>query len=334
MGTEKESQIYRVLSMYERLKNGRELVKKEEAIRFNTSEKSIQRDISSIKNFLAMENATESVDYDRSKKVYTLTTKSPKWLRNEDIFALLKVLIESRAFPKPEMYHLIDALTSLARKEDQESIQQMMANEKHLYVELQHKKELIDLLWTISLAIQNKQFVYMDYKREFDNEAKRRLLKPVGLMFSEYYFYLTAYLADDTKDYPAVYRVDRIEKFEPISAQFKETYESRFQEGEFRKRVQFMYPGELMTVKFKFTGPSIQAVLDRLPTAKIIERFDGGVVFEAEVYGKGIQMWLMSQGKDIVVIGPPQLVEVIKNNADKVQDFYNQLAANNVEFQN
>lgn len=78
MRTEKESQIYRVLSMYERLKNGRAIVKKEEAIRFNTSEKSIQRDISSIKNFLAMENAAESVDYDRSKKAYTLTTKSPK----------------------------------------------------------------------------------------------------------------------------------------------------------------------------------------------------------------------------------------------------------------
>lgn len=61
---------------------------------------------------------------------------SPKWLRNEDIFALLKLLIESRAFPKNEMYSLIDTLTSLARKEDQCAIKQMMANEKHLYVEL------------------------------------------------------------------------------------------------------------------------------------------------------------------------------------------------------
>lgn len=93
-----------------------------------------------------------------------------------------------------------------------------------------------------------------------------------------------------------------------------------------------MYPRELMTVKFKFTGPSPQAALNRLPTAKIVERFDGGVTFEAEVFGKGIQMWLMSQGKDVIVLGPPQLVEIIKNNADKLQGFCNQLAANNVDF--
>jgi len=45
-----------------------------------------------------------------------------------------------------------------------------------------------------------------------------------------------------------------------------------------------MYPGELMTVKFKFTCPSPQDVMDRLPTARVIERFDGGVVSEAEVF--------------------------------------------------
>lgn len=200
------------------------------------------------------------------------------------------------------MYGLIDTLTSLARKEDELIIQQMMANEKHLYVELQHKKELIDILWRISVAIQGKKYVWINYKREFDNEAKRRKLKPVGLMFSEFYFYMIAYLADIKNEYSIVYRVDKIESFEQTSVQFKVPYEERFQEGEFRKRVQFMYTGELITAKFKFTGPSIQAVLDRLPTAKIVERFDGGVIFEAEAFGESIHMWLMSQGKHVEIL--------------------------------
>ncbi len=45
MSQEKEKQIHRILSMYDRLKNGEMIVKKEEAIRYQVSEKSIQRDL-------------------------------------------------------------------------------------------------------------------------------------------------------------------------------------------------------------------------------------------------------------------------------------------------
>lgn len=36
-------------------------------------------------------------------------------------------------------------------------------------------------------------------------------------------------------------------------------YANKFQEGEFWKRVQFMYAGELKRVKFEFSGPSLEA---------------------------------------------------------------------------
>ena len=38
----------------------------------------------------------------------------------------------------------------------------------------------------------------------------------------------------------------------------------RFQDGEFRKLIQFMQTGEVENIKFRFTGSSIEAVLDRL----------------------------------------------------------------------
>lgn len=69
-----------------------------------------------------------------------------------------------------------------------------------------------------------------------------------------------------------------------------------FQEGEFRKRIQFMYGGELENVRFVYKGPSVEAVLDRLPTAKAKKNEDGTYLVAAEVYGKGIDMWLRSQG--------------------------------------
>lgn len=64
----------------------------------------------------------------------------------------------------------------------------------------------------------------------------------------------------------------------------------------FRKWVQFMYGGRLERIRFKYTGPSIEAVLDWLPTAQIVEQDEDGWTITAEVFGKGIDMWLRSQG--------------------------------------
>ena len=79
-------------------------------------------------------------------------------------------------------------------------------------------------------------------------------------------------------------------------------YRDRFEEGEFRKRVQFMYGGKLRKVKFEYTGFSVEAVLDRLPTAQILSEDSGKYVIAAEVFGDGIDMWLRSQGDLIKVV--------------------------------
>ena len=64
-----------------------------------------------------------------------------------------------------------------------------------------------------------------------------------------------------------------------------------------------MYGGKLQRIRFKYIGPSIEAVLDRLPTAKILSQDDKGWLVEAEVFGKGIEMWLKSQGDYIHPMG-------------------------------
>ena len=74
-----------------------------------------------------------------------------------------------------------------------------------------------------------------------------------------------------------------------------------------------MWPGKLRTIRFEFGGPSVQAVLDKLPTARIIERLgDKKFLIEAETYGDGIKMWLLSQGAWVKVIAPQEFVEEIK----------------------
>jgi len=45
-------------------------------------------------------------------------------------------------------------------------------------------------------------------------------------------------------------------------------------------------------------------VLDRLPTAKVLQVAEKGWIVEAEVFGMGIDMWVRSQGDYIKIIKP------------------------------
>ena len=84
-----------------------------------------------------------------------------------------------------------------------------------------------------------------------------------------------------------------------------------------------MWPGKLRTIRFEFSGPSVQAALDKLPTAKIIERLGGNkYLIEAEVYGDGIKMWLLSQGSWVKVVSPTEFVEEIRKEVEAIAEYY------------
>lgn len=63
-----------------------------------------------------------------------------------------------------------------------------------------------------------------------------------------------------------------------------------------------MYAGELRRVTFDYSGATVEAVLDRFPTAKILSEEDGVCRITAEVYGNGIDMWLRSQESVVKIV--------------------------------
>ena len=93
-------------------------------------------------------------------------------------------------------------------------------------------------------------------------------------------------------------------------------------EGEFRKRVQFMYPGRLQNIRIRYTGASVDAILDRLPTAKVLSQDHGAAIIEAEVYGNGIVMWLLSQGDRVEVLAPESLRLTMKETLLRILENY------------
>lgn len=204
---------------------------------------------------------------------------------------------------RDEMLPILDKLIDCCiPEENKKTIAELVANEKYHYIEPHHGRPLLNGLWDLGQAVRNRQMLELTYERMKEPKLVNRKVKPVGIMFSEYYFYLTAFLDNKVEFenpndfFPTIYRIDRIQKFRVLDEHFSVPYRDRFEEGEFRKRVQFMYGGKLETVKFVYTGLSIESVLDRLPTAVIIDEQDGAYTVQAEVFGKGIEMWMRSQG--------------------------------------
>lgn len=309
-------QISRILQIYSKLSDGHVVNKAEEAARYGVNERSIQRDIDHIRNFLDEDSErtgiVNTIVYDRIDKGYRLETLYQVRLQNSEVLALCKILLDSRAFTKTEMVEMLDKLISCCvPRVNQKRVKDLISNEEFHYVEPRHKTKFMDLMWDIGQAINESRYIEVNYYRTKDKKTVRRKLQPVAIMFSEYYFYLTAFIddAEVRKDFdvlndsfPTIYRIDRIMELKISDERFRIPYSSRFEEGEFRKRIQFMYGGKLQKVKFRYTGIDIDAILDRLPTAQILDEEDGVFTVSAEVFGTGINMWLRSQGSCVELI--------------------------------
>lgn len=301
-----ENKAVRLLEIYTHLIKGDVLSKTELATQYHISRRSIQRDMEALRTFIANQNLGQDVVYDYKHRGYRLIQTNPKWLSNSEILAVCKILLESRSLRKDEMLPILDKLIDCAVPvPNKKLIGELIANEAFHYIPPHHNKPVLANLWALGEAVRYQRMVEIEYIRLKGHELVKRRVQPVGIMFSEYYFYLTAFLEDKSHFenpndlFPTIYRIDRIVAFRVLEEHFRVPYRDRFEEGEFRKRVQFMYGGRLQHIKFRYTGPSIEAVLDRLPTAHILDQDDEGWTVEAEVFGKGIEMWMRSQGEYI-----------------------------------
>lgn len=299
-----EAKSARMLAVYTRLMAGHILNKHALALEYGITERSVQRDIESLRCFLVEQQLQQDVIYDRRERGYRLVNSIPRGLSNSEILAVTKILLESRSMIRNEMLPILDKLIDCCvPEENKKAVSELIANEKYHYIEPHHGNPILSGLWEIGQAVKKQKILEITYERMKEPKQVRRRVLPVGIMFSEYYFYLTAFLEDKSNFenpddlFPTIYRIDRIQSFKILDEHFRIPYGDRFEEGEFRKRVQFMYGGKLERIRFHYSGPSLESVLDRLPTAQVISQDAESWLIEAEVFGKGIEMWLRSQGQ-------------------------------------
>lgn len=318
--SEGKNKLFRMLDLERQLNCGESINIKKTALYYHVSERSIRRDIQDINEYLYQIGTDEGTSVCVEKNgEYRLTSKTATSFSDSEIFALSKVLLESRAFSKGEMNIVIDHLLTLCN--NKKEVQSLIQNEWFYYLPLQHNKDMIDIIWKICSSVEKHKYVNASYQRQ-DGKIKNRRLTPKGIVFSEYYFYLVADIYGLEKAHSAAFRVDRFQKYEITDETYKWEHASRFQEGEYRKLIHFMYQGDLLHIRFKFWGDSAESVLDRIPTAEIVGHDGSKTIFKADVFDNGIMKWLLSQGEFLEVIEPQGLREKMIDSVKRLSLIY------------
>jgi predicted DNA-binding transcriptional regulator YafY len=332
--TEKKN---RTLEIFFRAMRGEDLSPARLAESYDVSTKSITRSINEIKDFLAenreLVGHTELV-YAHANKAYRLFFD--EFFSDKELFAIAKVIIGSRAFSGKDISLLMSKLKRFVSIGDRKKLDEIIRRELYHFSEIKHDCEnVINTLWQLISVINDKKEITINYYK-VDRTMSEKRIQPVSLMFSEYYFYLIAYYPDKY-DEPRYFRVDRITNIVEHRKRFCEEHIPGFDEGELRRRAaqppsfdegalrrknQYMFFGKLRRIRFWYSGPSLQAVLDKLPTAKIIEHKRSDYLLEAEVYGDGIKMFLLSQGTWVKVIAPEEFVKEIGDTARRIAELY------------
>ena len=319
----------RLLEIFYRLMMGSGVSVSELAAEYEVSTKSVSRDINEIKNFMADHMdllADAQIRYSNVAKKYYMDLK--QHLSTDELFAIVKVMIGCRALSKAKTVELISKLKLFTSRTDKDTINKLISNELYHYNEIKHDcKDVVENLWRLTNSIEKKKEITISYYK-MNREYVERRIRPVAITFTDYYFYLIGYQKDangsvDMEHWELrYYRVDRIVHMVEHRTRFTMDRQMTLDEGDLMSKMQYMFPGKSRRIKFEFTGPSVQAVLDKLPTARVVDEVDGASIIEAEVFGIGVNMFLLSQGSWIKPISPSEFVEEMKTEVEKMLELY------------
>lgn len=307
----------RQLTIYQTLLTGAPVTKKDLVERFDVDERSIQRDISNIRNFIAEENLELELEYRRSTKAYQLVGKTQTFGKAH-VLALIKILLASRAFNKDETEQLIELLLARLEPGEQRELNWIIKNEQSNYLPLTSATELLKPLWDFSLYIVRSQAVDITYTKQRGEKVTRTIV-PKAIIFSDYYFYVVSY--NPKYDNDLFYRLDRIKEWHPSDEKIKIEHKDRYEDGKLRKKIQYMTPGTPKKIRFEFTG-ILEAALDRFPMSKVIENDGKKALLEVETIDQGAKMWLLSQGKRVKIVSPADFKNEMQAEIKAMLDNY------------
>ncbi len=309
----------RLLTIFFRLQAGERLSKAQLSKKFGIDNRTVQRDMSILKNFLQDQHISNTeIKFDTSDNTYRLIGKTT--FNKKDILVISKILLENHALNKSELNSLLDGLLSLLSREEKKEIEAIIGSERFNYKSLTNDKDRIDTIWILSEAIRREQMLEIEYKAPL-KDVKSHIIFPVSLYYDAHYFYLVAYHLKHEKH--TTYRVDRIEtlsksdKKKPVIS-----HKDKYKDGEVRNQKVDAFEGTKIYVTLIYKG-NAEIVLDQFPEHEILsENYDEIKVKITSQNTPGLKRWILGQGEAVTLLSPPELIKEIQESLEKTLKIY------------
>lgn len=303
--------------------NASDIVKELEVLGVEAERKSVYDDISSL----------EFYGYDIIKTDYPKTG----WF------------IGQREFEIPEIYLLGDAVRSakfisakktrelLAKLNRMLSCYQAKRRENGVYFSATEKsgnEEIYYNIDNISLAIsEQKQIKIKYYQRELDKNrnvgerSKEMVLNPYALCWQDDHYYLIGnYEKYDNLIHLRLDRIHSAAVLETKARHFSEVsaYKEYFDTADYVGKLFGMYSGDVTEIRLWCHKDITEQVLDRFgENVFITDITEEGFGFKINaVLSDALVTWIINYGEKLRVTKPDELIDMIKNRAQKVLENY------------
>lgn len=309
----------RLLTIFFRLQAGERLSKAQLSKKFGIDNRTVQRDMSILKNFLQDQHISNTeIKFDTSDNTYRFlgeTTFNKKY-----ILIISKILLENRALNKSEMNSLLESLLALLSSEEMKEVKSIIENEHFNYKSLTNEKDRIETVWFISEAIRSKQMLEIDYNAPL-KEKKTHIIFPVSLYYDAHYFYLVAYHLK-YENY-TTFRIDRISSYSKSNEKKPNiSYGKIYKDGDVRNQKVDAFEGSRVRITLIYKGNS-EIILDKFPNHTILSAEKDEMKIQIDTqYTPGLKRWILGQGGEVTVLTPQKLVEELQEILEKTLKNY------------
>lgn len=240
----------RVLILFYDLIQGKSVNKHAFIEKYELNERSFERDIKTLRNFLMEMHIASEIVFDRRENTYYLSSWEKNKFTSVEVITLLKILLGTRALNKKEMQMVVNSIKSMLNPMEKKELLFALYNEMGNYISPIHNKALLENIGYINNLIYQRYKIQIEYVKVNGKVIQRDII-PVAYVFSDFYFYLIAFIDNTKYDYPAFFRIDRIRKIKSMNEKYDEKLYQQYNTGSMRNCLQFMYAGKLLTVKIR-----------------------------------------------------------------------------------
>lgn len=257
--------------------------------------------------------------------------------------------IGQRQFEAPEIYLLSDAVRTakfisvkktrelLSKLNSMLSTYQVSKRDSAVYFDLSNKCDNEEIYYSIDKltnAIQSKKQVKFYYQvRTFDENrdikkySKQMIINPYALTWQDDHYYLVGnYLKYDNLIHLRLDRISKVEILDTDARHFSEVsdYRDFFDIADYTKKLFDMYSGELCDVELCCNKQIAEQVFDRFSEDIFIKKVtenEFNITIKA-VISEALVTWIFKFGKNIKVIKPENLIDMVICRAKEVIDNY------------